>query len=197
MMKKYIFITFFLTISQLWSQNSQKKPNNQLKKGHLMIGLSSSNFQFQYILDSNEQGQKGKGFFSGDINAFYLVTKNLGIGAFISYRHNDFSELRYDKRYYTVIGPQLRVYFNTKNKIAPFFETGYGYIDFPKIEANGFLFNTTLGSSFFINNNVAVDAGISYIYSKVSSTSHLMYVSQTVITASNGFGFHLGFNLFL
>ncbi len=195
-MKKYIFISFSLLSLTLWGQASQDNIQANLK-GHFLVGLSSSNFNFQYILNSDESGQKGESFFSGDLNAMYLTSNNFGIGAFVSYRYNDFLEFNYDKRYYLVIGPQMRYYFNSKNKIIPFFEAGVGYVDFLKLDADGFLFNAALGSSFFLNKNIAVDAGIIYTHSNVTYNVSSGYYTLSGSVSTNGFGLQLGFSLVL
>ena len=196
-MKKYIFISILFLSVNLWAQESQGNIQANLK-GHFLVGLSSSNFSFQYILNSDESGQKGESFYSGDLNAMYLASKNFGVGAFVSYRYNDFLEFNYDKRYYLVIGPQMRVYFNSKNKIIPFIEVGGGYLDFLKLDADGFLFNAALGSSFFLNKNVAVDAGIIYTHSNVTYNNVPSgYHTQSGSISTNGFGLQLGFSLVL
>jgi len=192
-MKKYILISFLFLSLQFWGQQAQNDITSNLDKGHFLIGLSSSNFNFQHILNSDETGEKGQTFYSGDLSALYLASKNFGIGAFVSYRYNDFLEFYNAKRYYMVIGPQLRVYLNSKSKIAPFIEAGGGYIDFLKVDTDGYLFNATLGSSFFLNKNIAVDAGINYMHSSTKSK----FMQQETSSSTNGFGFQLGFSLFL
>ena len=195
-MKKYIFISILFLSINLWAQKTQDNIQANLK-GQFLVGLSSSNFSFQYILNSDESGQKGESFFSGDINAMYLTSKNFGIGAFVSYRYNDFLEFNYDKRYYLVIGPQMRYYFNSKTKIIPFIEVGGGYVDFLKLDADGFMFNAALGSSFFLNKNVSVDAGIIFVHSNITYNDLSRYYVQSRSVSTNGFGLQLGFSLVL
>ncbi len=195
-MKKYIFISFLFLSITLWGQKAQDNIQDNLK-GHFLVGLSSSGFNFQYIFNSDDTGQKGESFFSGDLNAMYLTSKKFGIGAFVSYRYNDFLEFNYDKRYYLVVGPQMRYYFNSKNKIIPFIEAGVGYLDFLKLDADGFMVNATLGSSFFLNKNVSVDAGIIYTHSNVTYNVPSNSYMQSGSVSTNGFGLQLGFSLVL
>ncbi len=196
-MKQYTYtIVLFLSV-QLWAQEAPNNVPDNLSKGHFLIGLSSTNFNIQYILDSDEPGQKGESFFSGDLSALYLTSKNFGVGAFIGYRYNDFLELNHDKRYYLVIGPQLRVYFNSKGKIVPFFEAGAGYLDFLRLDANGFMFNAALGSSFFLNKYVALDAGLNFTHLNTTYNVPPNNNSPTGSVTTNGFGLELGLSLFL
>ena len=89
------------------------------------------------------------------------------------------------------------MYFNSKSKTIPFLEVGGGYINFLKIDTDGFLFSTTLGSSFFLNKNIAIDAGINFTHSNYNYINPLVNFDTSSSISTNSFGFLLGLSLIL
>ncbi|MFD2569770.1 outer membrane beta-barrel protein [Spirosoma soli] len=176
----------------------------QTEKGRWTVGVSVGNFQYS--------SQNNYHSFSGSLSpsAGYFFAKNLvvGTGLPLSLSTNKYQSIKASN---SGIGlsPFVRYYFGDA-KLKPYVGLSYAYSktwqrntgggqDY-KGEGYTSSLSPSVGLAYFINNNVALNAGLGYVHSRFKSASGYFDVTGQPIdspaSTSNYFSLGIGFQIF-
>ena len=97
-----------------------------------------------------------------DISAERLLTDNMSLGASLTYEKEDYDDGDITATIMLIYGT---AYLQPNEKLNPYISVGLGMIDMDAdgIDGDGLGYGGGLGILYFINNNVALDFGYTYL----------------------------------
>ena len=180
---------FFLLFPLLVLLGSLQRAGAQTEKGNLMVGTQ--------LADIGGDFQKGSNGFNLELNpsAAYFFENNLALGAMVSFGVNTMQDR--PTRFSYGIGPWMRYYFSVPEEMrlsphAAFFVDAF--VGFQGVShskgggsTNGLGIKVGPGLSYFITENVSLDAALNYN----------LILGFGNATTQNRLGINVGFQIFL
>lgn len=179
----------------------------QTEKGKFMLsgatGLQfiSSNIEYEY--DGQSEGEYTQNSFSIMPSVGYFVVDNLAVGLSANFTS---TTQKFEEEKYTVTStmllPTALYYFPVEGQFKPLLQVGAGLMstkekdsydgESDEYKMSGLALNFGGGASYFINNNVSLNLGLSYTIANLKDGDDSDFVQK-----QGNFGANIGFSVFL
>lgn len=170
--------------------------SNAFAASNIVQGVQSISGTVRYSMLDPENGSSIREYGIAP-KYLYFVSDNLGLGASLSYSHQDYTDSQYNSY---GIGPFVRYYPQTKSQeVFPYLGIGYTYSRLkvsgnftPDYEVKTGVSSVGLGMDYFFAENIALEAEMRYSSTHVENDNN-----QVVLTTdSNQSSLNIGINVF-
>jgi outer membrane protein len=196
---KQIFITAALILAGILSTYSQTEKGKFMVNGALDLSFFSADTETKY--NGKKVGSVDTKQFGFDTGASYFVADNfaVGLGLFIASQREEEESEEFTQNSF-LIGPTARYYFGTSN-IKPFVNGSLMFGSMKEEESyigrneevkyKSFGWDLGAGAAFFLNDNIAIDLGLSYAFVNYENKD-----DSDLELEADGLGLKVGFSLF-
>jgi outer membrane protein len=188
------------------TKNSEKQLNSTNKGNFILsggFGLQFFNGTIDLEYDGQSEGDIKVNSFSFTPSTGYFVADNLALGLLLSIASTSEKDQGYEINNKSFAAmPTLIYYFPVKGNFRPFGQVAIGHMsssiesgssnNFTKIKFSGLSWNIGGGASYFVNNTISFDMGLSFNKANLKDGA-----DEESVRKIGNFGANIGISIFL